>query len=88
MRNLLLGAIAMGAGVAGLFFFRFWRGTRDRFFLLFALAFWAEAISRVYIALTGALMEETPTAYLIRVLAYGLILFAIFDKNRPFRKDR
>ena len=32
----LLGAIAMGCAVASLFFFRFWRNTRDRFFLLFA----------------------------------------------------
>lgn len=38
--NLMLtGAIALASLLVGLFFFRFWRQTRDRFFLYFALAF-------------------------------------------------
>ena len=40
MELMLMGAIAAGWLVAGLFFFRFWRQTRDRFFLWFALSFW------------------------------------------------
>ena len=36
MEQMLTGAIAVGSLVAGLFFFRFWRHTRDRFFLWFA----------------------------------------------------
>ena len=38
VREILIGAIAMGWLVAGLFFFRFWRQTGDRFFLWFALS--------------------------------------------------
>ena len=33
---LVSGAIVMGYAVAGLFFLRFWRETRDRLFLIFA----------------------------------------------------
>ncbi len=85
--TLLLGAIAMAAAIIGLFFMHFWRSTRDRFFLLFALAFWAEAASRVYIGLANTMREDTPGAYLIRLVAYGLILVAIIDKNRPRRRS-
>jgi len=87
MSEMLLGAIAMAAVIAGLFFIVFWRRTGDRFFFLFALAFWADAASRIYIGATGALREDTPGAYLIRLLAYALIVIAVIDKNRPRRKN-
>jgi hypothetical protein len=85
MEQMLFGAIAMGWLVAGLYFFRFWRRTRDPFFLWFALSFWLEAISRTAIGLSAATVEEHPTIYGIRVLAYALILVAIWQKNRPRR---
>ena len=47
MDQMLSGAIATASLVASLFFFRFWRQTRDRFFLWFALSFWIEAANRV-----------------------------------------
>ena len=46
-RRRLMGAIALASFVAGLFFFRYWRSTRDSFFLYFALSFWIEAANRV-----------------------------------------
>jgi hypothetical protein len=85
MDQMLLGAIATAAIVAGLFFFRFWRSTRDRFFLFFALAFWIEALSRIHLGISGHQIEDTPIDYLLRLIAYGLILIAIIDKNRPRR---
>jgi hypothetical protein len=85
MEQMLFGAIAMGWLVAGLYFFRFWRRTGDRFFLWFALSFWLEAIGRTAIGLSAANDEEHPTIYGIRVLAYALILVAIWQKNRPRR---
>lgn len=83
MNDLLLGAIAMASFVAGLFFLRFWKSTRDRLFLFFAMAFWIEAINRIALALVDPLWEKIPIFYLIRLLAFGLILFAIVDKNLP-----
>ena len=83
INEILLGAIACASLVAGLIFLRYWRTTQDRFFLLFALSFWIEAGNRVHLALVGAWHEDSPANYLVRLVAYGLILWAIWDKNRP-----
>ena len=85
MQEMLTGAIAMGWLLAGLFFFRFWRRTRDRFFLWFALSFWLESGNRVALGLVDGTGEDTPLIYGLRIVAYGLILLAIWQKNRPGR---
>ncbi|MCE3272222.1 MAG: putative rane protein [Ramlibacter sp.] len=82
MQDLLMGAIAAGSGFAGLFFFRFWRHTRDRFFLFFAGSFWLETLNRVALALLPYANEHEPLFYLVRLVAYGLIIAAIWQKNR------
>jgi len=84
MEQMLMGAIAVGWLLAGLFFFRFWRQTRDRFFLWFALSFWLESANRVALGmmLPGS-EEDHPAIYFLRVVSYGLILLAIWQKNRP-----
>jgi hypothetical protein len=83
MNGMLIGAISMASMVAGLFFLRFWRSTGDRFFLFFALSFFIEGVNRVVLAPVAQDNDGTPAYYLIRLLAYGLILYAILDKNRP-----
>jgi len=85
MEQLMMGAIAAGSAVAGLFFFRFWWHTRDRFFLLFAGSFWLEAANRIALALFEHADEQEPLFYLIRLVAYGLIIAAIWQKNRAGR---
>lgn len=80
---LLTGAIAMGSFVAGMVFMRFWRHTRDVFFLCFGLSFWLEAGNRVALGLIPRTDESEPAFYLVRLVAYGLILYAIWHKNRP-----
>lgn len=82
MEQMLMGGIAMGWAVAGLFFFRFWRHTRDRFFLFFAASFWIESINRVALGLWANASETNPLFYSIRLVSYGLILLAIWQKNR------
>lgn len=88
MNDMLLGAVAMAAIIAGLFFLRFWRSTRDRFFLYFALSFWIEGLSRIHFGIVGAVREDVPIYYLIRLLSYGLILIAILEKNLPRRNAK
>jgi len=88
MNEMMIGAIAAASFAAGLFFFRFWRTTRDRFFLLFALSFWIEGVNRVMLYEAVGLNEEAPVYYLIRLVAYGLILAAIADKNRAPRRRK
>ena len=80
--NLLMtGAIAMAFALAAAFFAKFWRQTRDRLFALFALSFLVLAVNRVGIGLVG---EDTRGDYFywIRLLAFGIILAGILDKNR------
>jgi uncharacterized membrane protein HdeD (DUF308 family) len=85
MEEMLSGAVAMGWLLAALFFFRFWRRTRDHFFLWFALSFSLEACNRIALALMDGTREDAPVIYGLRVVAYGFILLAIWQKNRPGR---
>jgi uncharacterized membrane protein len=80
--QLVTGAIVMGYAVAGLFFARFWRQTRDRLFLIFAVSFWILGIQRLALALTYAVVESDTAFYLVRLFAFLLILAAIIDKNQ------
>ncbi|MDP2032625.1 MAG: DUF5985 family protein [Polaromonas sp.] len=86
MENFLSGAVALASLAVGLFFFRFWWKSRDRFFLYFAVSFWLEAVNRSYLVLGGEMREDFPVYYSIRLVSYGLILLAIWDKNRPPRR--
>lgn len=85
--DMLVGAITLASMLVGLFFLRFWRSTGDRFFLFFALSFGVEGINRLLSGLTQTLYEDARLFYLIRLVSYGLILVAIWDKNRP-RSDK
>ena len=85
---MLLGAIALGYFVVALFFLRFWREGRDRFFLLFLLSFWVEGCNRIALALSPRPNEGTATIYLVRLAAFLLILLAILDKNGIFKNKR
>jgi hypothetical protein len=84
----LSGAVAMASFVATLFFLRFWRQTRDSFFLLFAIAFGIDAASRFLLALIQVSDETEPLYYLPRLITFALIILAIIQKNRPTRQGR
>ncbi len=77
----LLGIISFASLVAGLFFLKFWRATRDGFFLAFAAAFFLEAGNRLALLFVPQPNEGTPAIYLVRLLAFLLILIAIVKKN-------
>lgn len=79
---LLQGAVAMGCATASLFFFRFWRRSADSLFLRFAQAFVLLSLSYVLVGTIAASTEWQPYVLSIRLVAYGLILFAIAEKNR------
>jgi hypothetical protein len=78
----LSGAIVVGFIVAGLFFLRFWKRTRDSLFLAFAAAFWLLALCQALLVFTDAPVEERSWIYLIRLAAFSLIIFSIWAKNR------
>lgn len=80
------GSIVMGYVVAGLFFLRFWQQTRDRLFLIFALAFFALGVQRLGLAVSVLPVEARTDLYLVRLFAFLMILLAIVDKNRTSSK--
>ena len=77
----LLGVIATAFLTAGVFFLRFWRDTRDWFFLAFAASFLVEGLNRCALLLVDKPNEGSPWIYIVRLFAFLLILVAILRKN-------
>ena len=50
-------------------------------FALFATAFGLLAIQRLALAISSVPMEDRTMLYVLRLLAFGVIVFAIVDKN-------
>lgn len=85
MRFTIYGAVIMGCLIAAVFFMNFWRRSRDRFFVFFALAFLLLAINWLVIVIRGEPSRFYPAAYVTRLTAFVVIIIAALDKNRPFR---
>jgi hypothetical protein len=80
--DFLAGMITFGYGVAGLFFLGFWRRTGDGLFIAFSLAFSLLGIHQALLTFSSAPVEERSGLYLIRLLAFLLIIISILWKNR------
>lgn len=81
MIDYMSGAVTLTYCVAAMYFFTFWRRAGDRLFLTFGIAFSLLALNQIVLFVLGAADERGNYAYVLRVLAFGLILFAIVDKN-------
>ena len=82
MNDLVAGSLVAIYLAIALFFLRFWSAARDRLFGLFALAFVVLAVQRLALSLTNATMEDQTVFYLLRLVAFVIIVVAIVDKNR------
>lgn len=76
------GLVAMGFTVCALFFVRYWRRTGDLLFAYFAAAFSLMAIERAAVVFAQQRTENVSWLYLMRLLAFVIIAWAIVDKNR------
>lgn len=85
-QSFMLGALVTACAVAGMFFLRFWRRTRDRLFGIFAISFWLLGLNWLLLACTSRDETRDVAFYLIRLLAFVLILIGIADKNRASRR--
>lgn len=81
LEGFLLGVIATASFVAGFYFLKFWKSTRDRFFLLFAAYILVEGLNRASFLLLTKPNEGSPRIYLVRLVSFLLILVAILRKN-------
>ena len=84
MKLFLSGALGALCWVAGLFFLRYWKKSGDRFFAFFAVSFWLITLQRMLLATADARFSFV--GYCLRLFAFVLILWAIFDKNRAPRR--
>ena len=86
--DFLSGAVVMGFALAGLFFLRFWKSTHDELFLAFTLAFWLLGLCQALLAFSIVPAEERSWLYLLRLMAFAIILMAIWRKNRARHQRR
>jgi hypothetical protein len=77
----LYGAITLGFIGIGLFFFKFWRTTRDFLFAAFAASSWLLAVNQALLAVSALPEEERTWVYLLRLAAFILLGVAVLVKN-------
>ena len=78
----LYGASAMGCMGVATIFLRYWRRSFDRLFLAFAAAFAILSVDYAVLAVATVGAEWRPYVYGVRLVAFGLILFGVVEKNR------
>lgn len=87
--SFLSGATAAGFVLASVFFLRFWRRTHDHLFAAFSAAFLLFALNQTMITVGGVPSEYQSWVYLLKLLAFALLILAIVSKNlgrRPFER--
>jgi hypothetical protein len=77
--------LTMASLVAGLFFFRYWKVSGDRLFAFFAVAFAMLAVNWLALAAIAPAFEARHLLYLVRLVAFVVIIVGILDKNRALR---
>jgi peptidoglycan/LPS O-acetylase OafA/YrhL len=77
----LSGALMVGYLVLGMFFFKFWRHTRESLFMMFAWAFWLMAANQFAVSASSSYDLDVGWTYILRLLAFALIILAIARKN-------
>lgn len=86
LHSFLFGLLTAAGLTAALFFLRFWRHTADRLFIYFAAAFFALAVNWLALAMTDPASENRYYAFLLRLVAFGCIIYGIFEKNRSSKR--
>jgi O-antigen/teichoic acid export membrane protein len=81
MKQFLWGVLAAMCVASATFFLRYWRDSRDRLFIYFSLAFLVMALNWIGEALIAPHLELQQYVYMTRLLAYGLIIIGVIDKN-------
>lgn len=82
LRNHLWSVIGTLFAVAAVIFGRFYRDTKDRFFLLFSLGFLSLGAQYWLLALYDVPDEAVHWLYVLRLVAFTFIVIAVVDKNR------
>ncbi len=81
LHALLCGVLTALCLVVGLCFLRYYRLSRDRFFVFLTITFWALGVNWVSLAAPGDEGNDV-VFYLPRLGAFLVLLAGIVDKNR------
>jgi uncharacterized membrane protein YoaK (UPF0700 family) len=87
VESFMAGMAMMGFIIAGLFFFRFWSRTRDRLFAIFGVAFLLMAVNEAFVDVSGSPTNEVVLAYVLRIIAFLMLIVGIVAKNLEERKS-
>jgi hypothetical protein len=82
MNAFVWGMCAMASAVIALFFWKFYRSAGDRLLAWFALAFASLSAHWIGLGVVQPAEDMRHYFYLLRLLAFMLIIAAIVDKNR------
>jgi hypothetical protein len=82
MNQFLWGALAALSAVAAIFFWKFWKRTRDQLFATFAAGFAVLAVHWVGLGLLNPSREELHYLYVARFVAFALIAWGVIRKNK------
>ncbi len=82
LKQFIYGAVMMASFTSGVFFLKFWKKTQDRFFAMFASAFFILAVERWIFVFLPNSDEEKSWIFCLRLVAFLLIIIAVVDKNR------
>jgi hypothetical protein len=78
----IAGTLVMATFAIGVHFLKFWRLSKDRFFIWFAIAFWVFGLGWIIRVFQPGVPEHGHWGYVPRLVAFLMIIFAILDKNR------
>lgn len=81
IEGFLLGVVVTASLTASVFFLKFWRQTRDPLFLAFGAAFLIEGANRIGFLFVAVPNEGSSSIYVLRLLAFLLILGGIVYKR-------
>ncbi|MBX9693298.1 MAG: hypothetical protein K2Z81_12995 [Cyanobacteria bacterium] len=79
----LSGSTMMAEIGIAVFFFKFWRNSKDRLFAYFAFSFITLAISQIVVFCYGDKGNFSLYGYSVRLIAFALIIVGIVEKNIP-----
>lgn len=67
---------------AGLFFFKFWKRSREPFFFFFAWACWILATERTLWLFADGISDTSKWLFIFRMAAFLLIILAVYRANK------
>lgn len=90
----IAGVAMLAFAASGVFFLKFWKASRNRFYALFSTSCFLLAAERITLILRkgfdqpirSEITEANSWVYLIRLAAFLILILAIWDQNRKKEK--